>query len=101
MSARRVAALLLALFVIPTAGAQTGAVVGRVVDAETRAPLPGVAVVLEGTATGAASDTDGAFRIAGVEPGAYTVVARFLGYAPARRAVVVEPGEDAEVSLRL
>ena len=81
--------------------AQTGAVAGHIVDAETDAPLPGVAVVLEGTAVGTATGLDGAFRIAGVEPGAYTVVARVLGYTPGRRAVVVERGGEATALFRL
>lgn len=81
--------------------AQTGAIEGRVTDAETGAPLPGVNVALEGTTRGAATDAGGAFRIEDVEPGPYTIIATAIGYGSARREIVLAPGEDVAASLRL
>ena len=97
----RLWAAVLLLAAAPPALAQDGAVVGRVVDAATAEPLAGVAVAVEGTAAGAATDADGAFRIDRLATGAYTVTARALGYAPASRAVVVGRGGAAEVAFRL
>ena len=101
MTARPLFALALYLLAAQAGAAQTGALAGRVVDAETAEPLPGVAVTLEGTALGAATGPDGAFRIARVPSGGYTVVVRFLGYATARREVVVAAGEEAQASFAL
>ena len=99
MSPTRLAGLALALLLAPAALAQ--AIDGRVVDAETDAPLPGVVVVLDGAAVGAVSDRDGAFRVADVEPGERVLAARIVGYAPQTRTVTVAPGGVAEVTFRL
>ena len=58
---------------------------GRVTDAETGEPLVGANVFLDGTMRGAATDADGAFRIEGVPPGAYRLVAS-MGSATGPRA---------------
>ncbi len=101
MVSPRVLGLALAVSLAPAALAQAGAVSGRVVDAETAEPLPGASVVLDGTTTGATTGPDGRFRIAGVEPGTYPVVASLLGYASERRTVQVDRGGNAEASFRL
>lgn len=64
---------------------QTGAIPvqtirGVVVDRETQAPLEGVAVGLSGFTTGAISDASGRFRLDGLTPGRYTLIASMLGY---------------------
>ena len=58
----------------------TGKIVGTVIDKETRAPLPGANVLIEGTMLGAATDLDGKFLILRVPPGRYTLVVNFIGY---------------------
>lgn len=58
----------------------TGKIVGKVTDAETGQPLPGVNVVVEGTALGAAADTQGDYFINFVPPGLYKVQAKMMGY---------------------
>ena len=73
--------------------AQTGRVEGRATDAETGEPLPGVNLTLEGTAFGAATDAEGTFAIEDVPPGAYTLVASFIGYATQRLPLDVRAGE--------
>jgi len=59
---------------------QTGKIVGKVTDAETREPLIGVNVILEGTTIGAATDLDGEFLILNVSPGRYSLKASMIGY---------------------
>ena len=51
-----------------------------IVKDEQGEPLPGVAVIVKGTATGAATDIDGNFRIENVKPGTYTVAASYVSY---------------------
>src|SRR5690554_2362950 len=69
------------------AQAQTGAVTGRVTDADTGEPLPGVNVVVEELATGAATDVEGRYTISGLRPGTYTLRASFVGYEDQTQAV--------------
>jgi hypothetical protein len=77
---------------ISGAHAQSGKIAGRVIDAVTGDPLPGVNVVItekwiDGTAVpapdpiGAASDPGGYYTILNVGPGLYTLRASFIGYA--------------------
>lgn len=82
--------------------AQTGAITGTVVDSETEQPLPGVNVGLQGTILGAATDSEGTYRIDNVDPGTHTLVVTAIGYATANPVVVVEAGDAtvADVSLR-
>jgi len=55
-----------------------------VTDAETREPLPGVNVIIEGLSLGAATNTEGEFFILRVPPGRYTVSASMIGYKTIR-----------------
>ncbi len=52
------------LFVLAgTITAQKGSIIGRVIDRDTKEPLPGVNIILIGTNKGAASDVEGNFKI--------------------------------------
>ena len=62
----------------------TGKIAGVIRDAETREPLPGANVTIEGTNMGDASDVNGAFSIIGVPPGEYTLVISMMGYSRTR-----------------
>jgi hypothetical protein len=58
---------------------------GVVVDADTRLPLPGAQVVLQGVQPlrGTATDADGLFRIDGLPVGRHTLAFSYLGYESA------------------
>jgi len=62
----------------------TGKIAGKVADAETREPLPGANVVIEGTTMGAAVGPDGTFFIINVPPGTYTLKIMMIGYETLR-----------------
>jgi TonB-linked SusC/RagA family outer membrane protein len=81
--------------------ADTGAIVGRVVDAKTGAPLDGAEVWLEGTRWRTETDQQGRFRLAEVDSGSYTLGARRIGYAKQSQSVVVRPREEASAELAL
>ena len=68
----------------PTEAFPAGAVVGKFTDAA-GLPVSGASVSIEGTTIGAQSRDDGTYRIAQVPPGTHTLVARRIGYLPARR----------------
>jgi len=80
---------------------QTGAITGRVVDAETRLPLPGANVTIEGTTRGTATDKDGAFTLVRLDPGTVTLQVTFLGYETARQTLTVQDGATAGVRFEL
>ncbi|HUF10810.1 MAG TPA: TonB-dependent receptor [Rhodothermales bacterium] len=74
--------LLLASLGIGSASAQTGKIAGRVIEASTGDPLPGVNVVIPGTLQGSTSDVEGYYFILNVKPGTYAVRSSFIGYTP-------------------
>lgn len=62
----------------------TGKIAGKVTDAETYGPLPGVNILIEGTSMGAATDLNGNYIILHVQPGVYTLKASMIGYKVVR-----------------
>ena len=83
------------------AQAQTGAVVGRVTDAQSGAPLEGAEVVVVGHGRSALSRSDGRYVILGVLPGTVTVRAERFGYAPFEREATVRASDSVVVDLAL
>ncbi len=61
--------------------AQTGKISGTVID-ENDEPLPGVNVIIDGSAIGAVTNVDGIFSILNVRPGTHTLRATFVGFTP-------------------
>ncbi|NIA22923.1 MAG: hypothetical protein GWP03_01995 [Proteobacteria bacterium] len=62
----------------------TGKIAGRVVDAKTGEPLPGVNVIIVGTQMGAATDMNGYYFIVNIPVETYTVEASMISYAPTK-----------------
>ena len=77
---RAVPAALISLLVLFPVLAHAATVRGRVLDAQTRAPLVAVNISLQGAKRGALTDELGRFTITDVPPGAYNVQAALLGY---------------------
>ncbi|HOC25532.1 MAG TPA: carboxypeptidase-like regulatory domain-containing protein, partial [bacterium] len=80
-------ALLFLLFLAfwnPLQAGTTGKISGKVTDRQTREPLLGVNIILEGTARGAVTDADGFYQIINIPPGSYILSARFIGYGTQR-----------------
>lgn len=71
---------LLAFGLTSVAWAQSGKIAGRVTDAATGDPLPGVNVLLAGTTQGTITDIDGYYTILNVKPGTMTLQASFVGF---------------------
>lgn len=83
------------------APAQQGTIVGRVTDAETGQGLEAAEVLLAGTRFRVLTDVDGRYRIAEVDTGNYTVMARRIGYAQRNQAVTVVADQEVTVDLTL
>ncbi|UCE67016.1 MAG: TonB-dependent receptor [Candidatus Zixiibacteriota bacterium] len=76
-----VVAVLLMTFSSALAGT-AGKIAGRIIDQESKEPLPGVSVQIIGTTTGAATNIQGEFFIINVPPGSHTLKASLVGYGP-------------------
>ncbi len=94
-------ALLLMTFSSALAGT-VGKISGRVIDKESKEPLPGVSVQLVGTTTGAATNIQGEFFIINVPPGVHTIKASLVGYGPMEvENLVVSVGLTTDVNFEL
>ena len=62
-----------------TAGT-TGKLAGKILDSETKEPVIGASILIQGTNQGAVADLDGYFYINNILPGNYTVVVSSVGY---------------------
>lgn len=62
----------------------TGKIAGKIIDAESGEPLPGVNVQIEKSRFGAATDLNGEFFIINLPPGVYTVTSKMMGYETIR-----------------
>lgn len=63
---------------------ELGKIAGTVTDETTGEPLIGANILVEGTSFGAATDSEGQYRVLGVPVGVYTVRGEFIGYRPVR-----------------
>src|SRR5690606_29579586 len=86
----------------PASAQSRGKIAGRVTDAATGESLPGVNVVIAGTALGTSTDANGDYFIANLEVGTYDVRASFIGYdALTVTGVDVNPNATATVDFAL
>src|SRR5262245_65012904 len=73
--------ILLAAAAVPGAFAQsTGTIKGKMIDKDTKGPLPFGNVVVVGTTLGAMTREDGTFVLPNVPVGVYQIKASYLGY---------------------
>lgn len=85
------------------AGAQTssstGTVTGRVTSDDGE-PVAAATVIVAGTQYGVAAKSDGTYRLQ-LRPGRYELLARFIGYAPARDSITVTDGGTVTANFTL
>ncbi len=87
----------------PCGGQEPGQIAGRVINAETREPVPGAVIAVEGPMRGhATSNREGDFLIPGLIPGLYVLEASAPGYLPLRQdSIKVAAGEITRLLLAL
>ena len=83
------------------AGAPTGTVIGQVVNAETKAPLPAATVLVTGTLLRDSTNGEGRFVVREVPAGTHTLRVRFLGFGPQEQSVTLAGGDTATVNFAL
>jgi hypothetical protein len=96
-----------AVMLLATSGsafAQTGHIVGKVIDSKSGEPLAFANVVVLGTKPllGAMTLNDGTYKIVGVPVGNYTIKAMMMGYTAVEKAGVgVNAGSDTDINFQL
>ncbi len=70
----------------------TGTIKGKVLDADTKFPLPGTNVMVVGTNWGAATCSKGEFKISNIPVGNYVLQFSFIGYESLKKTdIIVRP----------
>lgn len=93
---------LLALLVpLPSYGADTGTVKGKVTDKADGEGVYGASVTVAGTTIGTATDMNGNFTISGVPAKQQKISVSIVGYSPASQVVSVGAGQTSVVNLSL
>jgi len=81
---------------------EKGSIYGKVTDAVSNQPLPGVNIILIGTNYGAATDLDGKFEIIGIPVNSYQVKASIIGYASEIKTdIIVRSSKPAQADFNL
>jgi hypothetical protein len=80
--------LLVLVFAQVIQAGTAGKIAGVVRDSESGVPLPGAAVMINGTSIGTSTDEDGEYFILNVPVGTYMVVASLIGYQPVTQTKV-------------
>ena len=84
-------------------GSQAEAVTvsGKILDKETGESLPGVAVQIKGTSRGMATNVEGLFAIANLDPGPATLFITALGYQTIEELMTLVEGEDQHLIFKM
>ena len=82
------------IFTVLISQAQSGKIVGKIIDGKTGETLPGATVLIEGTTKGVSSDFDGNFTLGGLQPGKYNLVASYITYDNKKFIGVVVKAND-------
>ena len=95
-------ALLLALLTPLGLMAQgTNGTVTGVITSDTRQPLAGVQVSIQGTRLGGLTGEDGRYTIQNVPTGQHVILTTYIGYADQQQTVTVQSGEPTVVNFEL
>ncbi|WP_316816309.1 TonB-dependent receptor [Pedobacter nyackensis] len=92
---------LLVLLVLTALGAnaQTGALVGKVLD-ETGIPLPGASVQIKSINKSTLTNADGTYKITGLNNGTVALLISYVGYQPKEESVKINGNTVANFSLK-
>lgn len=97
----RILSLILFCILSISLQAQTGVIEGRITDAETKSPVPGVSIQLPDANKGNSSDDFGAFRFTSLAAGRYELITSYTGYKTEVIPVEVRENSITLVSVTL
>src|SRR5688572_20475603 len=72
---------------------------GKVVDAETESPLPGVTVYISDLKKGAITNEAGNFTFEGLPKGKFLIESKLIGYTSIVQAVLIDGSEELTIKL--
>jgi len=81
--------------------AGSGNIKGKVLDAESKEPLPGATILVKGTSIGASTDLNGDFVIHGVPSGTQTILVSYIGYIADTESVNIPNEQTLEMNFYL
>jgi outer membrane receptor for ferrienterochelin and colicins len=81
--------------------AQRSKIAGKVVDAKTKEPLPGVSIMAQHTTIGAATNDKGQYTMSNVPHGRIHLTASMIGYKTEHRVIIVTPNRQTTVDFEL
>ncbi len=96
--------LIALFFVLPAKAQMTQVIRGTVTDKDSKYPLIGVNVVVEGSTPtiGVATNTNGEFELPPLKIGKYTLLFTYLGYKPAKaRDITIVTGKQTVLQIEM
>lgn len=77
--------------------AQSGSIAGKILDTETKEPLIGVTLLVDGTSRGEITDLEGNFILKNVPVGTQTLRIKYVGYEEQTKEVTVVDGQTVQI----
>lgn len=87
--------------IIPALSADSGKIIGYVLDSKNGEPLVGANVFIQGTYMGASTDVEGQYYISNVPPGDYTLSVTYIGYQDKKIKISLKAGEVLKQNIKL
>src|SRR5688572_26497343 len=79
-----------------------GSISGIVLNGNTKQPVAGATVTVDGTNQSVFADSSGRYRITGIQTGSYTITVSTIGYETVSRFnIVITSGNENELSFEL
>jgi len=93
---------LLVLAIFAQSSSTTGKIRGNITDALTGEPLVGANIIVKGTTSGTATNTNGQFVIPNLAAGQHSLIVTYMGYATQNiNNIEVFPGQSVNLNLEL
>lgn len=92
---------LLLLFMANVHAQRKASVSGYVKDATTGETLISANIAIAGTTTGTSSNTSGYYTLPDLEPGTYTILCSYIGYARYSKKITLKAGQSLRLDIEL
>ena len=81
--------------------AQSSSLSGTVTDQDSKEPLTGANIIVNGTTKGAVTDYNGDYSINGLSEGSYEIIVSYLGYSTLTETVEIYGNEPVTLNLQM